>query len=123
LQRIRKISRVVVPAFLAVVILYLVNATVNQHFHTLSSGMVIEHAHPFKKPNTGSPFQEHQHTSSELLFLGQVSMSFFWLCLFTFFLIRLFCLYRVKNSRPVLTFQNPDLYFVKNYHAPPVSFY
>jgi hypothetical protein len=122
LQRLRKISQVIVPVFLVVVFCYLANSTVNQHFHKLSSGMVIEHAHPFKKENTGSPFQQHHHTSSELLILGQISISFFWIYLFFNFLFGLFCVYRTIIAPLLITFKNPDLYFLKNYHAPPLNF-
>jgi hypothetical protein len=119
LSYLRKIARVIIPIFLVVVICYLTNATINQHFHKLSSGLIVIHAHPFEKGNTGKPFQEHHHTSSELILLGQISTTIFWVYLFLIFFATLFFVYEIKDYPLFIIFKNPDLYFLKNYHAPP----
>jgi hypothetical protein len=83
--------------------------------------MVIKHSHPFDNKNTGDPFQDHNHTSAELVFLDQMSNTFFWIYLYIILLIYLFVGYKIKNRFQTISFCNPDLYFLKNYRAPPFS--
>ena len=120
---LRKISRILIPLFLVVVVCFLTNATINQHYHKLSSGLVIKHAHPFNKESTGQPFQEHRHSSSELILLDQASHIFFRIYLFLIFFITLFATHEIINSRVVLSYGNRDFYFLNNYHAPPETSY
>jgi hypothetical protein len=119
----RKISRIIIPIFLVIVVCYLTNSTINQHLHKLSSGLVVQHSHPFDKGNTGTPFQKHHHTSSELLLLDKISSTVFWIYLFILFFIPLLLADKITNSPLVITFKNPDLYFLRNYHAPPENSY
>lgn len=64
---------IVLAVIPAVMMLYY-NQKANWHFHILSNGMVVEHAHPFKKHHTpGTPFQSHHHTDLELSILAQLS--------------------------------------------------
>jgi len=119
LLHLRKIARIIIPVFLVVVICFLTNTTINQHFHKLSSGFIVKHSHPFDRGNTGKPFQEHHHSSSELIFLDKMSNTVFWIYLFILFLISLLLVNKIANSPLVITFKKPDLYFLKNYHAPP----
>jgi hypothetical protein len=120
---LRKISKTIVPFFLLVVLCSLVNATVNQHFHRLSTGIVIKHAHPFDRGQEGAPFQEHHHTSSELLILDQISNPVLLLGLFFLSMIFLLPARRIRNATYNVSFVNPDLFFLKNYHAPPLTSY
>jgi len=120
---LRKIARIIIPIFLVIVICFLTNTTINQHFHKCSSGLVIKHAHPFDKGNTGKPTQEHNHTSSELFLLEQISNTVFWIYLFFIFLALLLFIDEIINFAPVITFKNSDLYFLRNYHAPPDNSY
>jgi len=69
LLQIRKTALTIIPVFLLVVIFSLTNATINQHLHKLTSGIIIKHAHPFDRENTGRPFQEHRHTTDEYIIL------------------------------------------------------
>jgi len=119
LSHLRKTARVIIPVFLVVVICFLTNTTINRHFHKLSSGFVITHAHPLEKGNYGKPFQDHNHTSSELIILEHISNSVFWIYLFIMFLAPLLFIYAILNFPLFITFKNPDLYFIKNYRAPP----
>jgi hypothetical protein len=120
---LRKISKIVIPFFLLVVLCSLVNATVNQHFHRLSTGIVVKHAHPFDRGEEGTPFQEHHHTSSELLILDQISNPALLLGLLFVSLILLIQAKKIRNAADNVTFVNPDLFFLKNYHAPPLTSY
>lgn len=123
LSYIRKMARIIIPVFLIVVICFLTNATINQHFHKLSSGLVVKHAHPFDRENTGSPFQEHHHSSSELLLLEFMSTTVFWIYLVIILIAPLLFVHEIQNSRLAVIFNNPDLYFLRNYHAPPEPSY
>jgi len=120
---LRKISGTVIPIFLLVVLCSLANATANQHFHRLSTGITVKHAHPFDRGQEGTPFQEHHHTSSELLILDQISNPALLLGLFFIFLTLLIPVRKTKNSTDNVSFVNPDLFFLKNYHAPPLTSY
>lgn len=120
---LRKITRIIMPVLILVVICFLTNATINQHMHKLSSGIIIKHSHPFNNNNAGNPFQEHNHTSAELVFLDQMSNTFFWIYLFILLLNCLFVGYKINIRYYGITFCNPDLYFLKNYRAPPCQIY
>lgn len=56
-------------------ILYLYyNRSANWHFHILSDGRVVEHAHPFQNNQIpGTPFQEHHHSDLAFSILAQLS--------------------------------------------------
>lgn len=123
LSHIRKMARIIIPVFLIVVIFFLTNETINQHFHKLSSGQVVKHAHPFERDSTGNPFQEHHHSSSELLLLEFMSGTVFWIYLAIILIAPLFFAHEIQNSRFAVIFRNPDLYFLRNYHAPPEPSY
>jgi hypothetical protein len=50
------------------------NNAVNRHYHQLPNGIVVEHAHPYNKTDSGtnSPFQNHRHNDLEYLILDLV---------------------------------------------------
>lgn len=125
LSHLNKIARIIIPAFLLVVMCFITNATINQHFHKLSTGIVVNHAHPFDKSSskTGTPFQEHHHDSSELVLLELISVSPFRLYLLIILLISLPVVYRAITIRIPILYKAPELYFLKNYHAPPSPSY
>jgi hypothetical protein len=61
------------------------NELSNWHYHTLSNGLLVKHAHPYdksEKPN--SPIGGHQHSNFEILMLAQLSV--IPMVLLTFFL-------------------------------------
>jgi hypothetical protein len=100
------------PVFMLVIMIYLANATVNQHFHQLDSGMMIKHAHPFENKKPDNPFEKHHHTSSELVLLDQISSNAFWIYLYILLVssvfLYLFSLHnqgyvRFQASRPLLS--------------------
>ena len=119
----KKTARIIIPVFLIIVFSFLTNNIVNQHFHKLSSGQIVKHAHPYNEENSGTPFQKHHHSSSELLFLEQMSNTVFWVCLFFAFMAMLFITAEIQNTPLVIAFKLPDLFFLKNYHAPPETSY
>lgn len=119
LTLLRHISRIIIPVFLLVVILYLANATVNQHIHKLDSGVMVKHAHPLEKPAPGNPYKGHHHTSLELILLYQISANAFWIYLSIILVVPLLFAFSDITARVISVFRSPDLYFLQNYHAPP----
>jgi len=121
LLQIRKTALTIIPVFLLVVIFSLTNATINQHLHKLTSGIIIKHAHPFDRENTGRPFQEHRHTTDEYIILEQISNIVFWIYLFILLLPLSLFIRKAPDFHLVVIFKNPNLFFLRNYHAPPES--
>lgn len=119
LSLLRNIARVIIPVFLLCILLYLANATVNQHIHTLDSGMMVNHAHPLEKQNPAKPYEGHHHTSSELILLNQISVTAFWIYLSILLVFPLLFTFSEIIIREISLFRNSDLYFLRNYHAPP----
>lgn len=116
---LRKIAHLIVPVIILTVTCFIANSNLNQHYHKLSSGFVVKHAHPYQKENSDIPFQSHAHSSFEFFLLDQISIS-----LFVSFSIILSCmlfhrLIKRINSPITVIHKQTDLYFLKNYHAPP----
>jgi hypothetical protein len=103
--------------------MFLTNITINQHFHKLSSGQIIKHAHPYDKGKESTPFQEHQHTSAELFLLEYLTSSPVCLMMFLLFLVPIFTLIERKTSLFSVTFISHLLSSLRNYRAPPATSY
>ena len=73
--QIRKIAKISNLLMIPVIMLLFFNASNNKHSHILADGQIINHAHPFKSDNSTTPFQNHKHTSFELIFLSFLSNS------------------------------------------------
>lgn len=54
-----------------------INNSVNWHYHQLPNGIIVEHAHPYKKAasTSGTPFEKHSHSELEFLILDLVFYS------------------------------------------------
>lgn len=54
-----------------------INNSVNWHYHLLPNGIIVEHAHPYKKaaPDSGTPFEKHGHSELEFLILDLIYYS------------------------------------------------
>lgn len=120
---VRKISRFIIPVLLVVVFCFVSNATLNQHYHKLSSGLVVKHAHPFDKGDIGNPFQEHQHSTSEFYLLEQISNIVFWIYLFIFLIASCLLTGEIIIFPLLITHKKRDIYFLKHYRAPPCTSY
>ncbi len=65
----------VIIALPAVMFLYF-NQSANWHYHITKDGFIIEHAHPFSNNMIpGTPFQDHEHSDTEYLFLAEMMQS------------------------------------------------
>jgi hypothetical protein len=69
----RKIGRFIILLSLPAVMFLFHNQLANWHYHLLDNGMVVEHSHPYSKPKSGSPFQQHSHSDLEYTILAQLS--------------------------------------------------
>jgi hypothetical protein len=49
-----------------------------------------------------------------------MSNAFFWISLFILVIIPLLQLIEIKKASSFIVFKNPDRYFLRNYHAPPL---
>lgn len=54
-----------------------INNSVNWHYHLLPNGIIVEHAHPYKKAasTSGTPFEKHGHSELEFLILDLIYYS------------------------------------------------
>lgn len=118
----RKIGRILVPVMMVVVIGFIANSTLNQHYHRLSCGVLVKHSHPFEHGKNSSPFQEHQHTTSEFLLFEHITNIGSWIGLVFFLLLILFFTGQ-RVILPIPVSQKKSGYnFIGNYRAPPLSF-
>lgn len=74
-MRLRQIfSQLLLIMSLPAILALQYNQVANWHYHVLSNGMVVEHAHPFQnKQQKGTPFQQHQHSDAEIALLTVLS--------------------------------------------------
>ncbi len=65
----------VIIALPAIMFLYF-NQSANWHYHITEDGFIVEHAHPFANNMIpGTPFQDHEHSDAEYLFLAEMMQS------------------------------------------------
>lgn len=120
---LRKIARFIVPLVMLAMASFVVNSNLNQHYHKLDSGSIVKHAHPYNKENAGIPFQSHHHSTFEFFLLDTISIALFTVVSFIL-ILTLFPLTLVKTHPPIAEiYKQTDLYFLKNYHAPPLTSY
>lgn len=76
---------------LPLILLLYFNRMANWHYHQLSNGIVIEHAHPYPKTSDSRsyPFADHHHTDSEYYYLDVLFRTVFVLVLTAFALLLL----------------------------------
>ena len=117
----RKIAHLVVPVLMVIVIGFVANATLNQHYHILSSGVLITHSHPFEKDNTGKPFQEHHHTTSEFFLLEQMTNFAIWISLLAVLLASCLLTRKKVIFPELINHFKSDNYLPVNYRAPPIT--
>lgn len=71
---ISKVKKIILLLSLPLVLWLFYNQVANWHFHVTQTGIVVEHAHPYRNnPVTGTPFQRHHHTDAELSFYTLLS--------------------------------------------------
>ncbi len=69
-RKIKSLLLLLIPA----IVLLQVNSAINGHYHSLSDGMIIYHAHPYTPINNNNfPFQKHKHSKTEYALLQIIS--------------------------------------------------
>ncbi|MFA8451339.1 MAG: hypothetical protein ACEPOW_11660 [Bacteroidales bacterium] len=72
-----QIKKIVSSILLPIMLLLSWNTVSNWHYHILSSGEIVKHAHPFKKSsNNSNPIKSHTHSQCEFCNLNHLSHSF-----------------------------------------------
>lgn len=70
----RSIAKVGLVVLIPVLLMLFYNQLANWHYHVLTNGMVVKHAHPYDKPDqTENPANNHKHSDSEFFFFYQFS--------------------------------------------------
>ncbi len=74
MHSLRKTKRLIILFTLPLVLWLFFNQVAYWHYHVMDNGIVIEHAHPFQNnTQSGTPYQQHQHTDFEYTLLAQAS--------------------------------------------------
>lgn len=97
------------------------NAVYNRHFHELSSGIIISHAHPYDKTqDCSSPYASHSHTEDEFLLYDIISDTILFILLGGFLAVLLYELFFKKIcynlAEEIIDTSHP---FILKYRGPP----
>ena len=69
-------NKILVTIALPAVMFLYFNQSANWHYHVTEDGLIVEHAHPFSNSMIpGTPFQDHEHSDAEYLFLAEMMHS------------------------------------------------
>lgn len=122
---LNKIARLIIPFFQVLVILFIINTSIHEHYHKLSTGLIVKHSHPYdnSKEDNSCPIKKHHHSESELFLLEQIFNTVFWINLFILSLILLYNETGTIAFPLIIPYKKNDLYFLRNYHAPPDTSY
>jgi hypothetical protein len=103
----------IIVALPAIMFFYF-NQTANWHYHISNNGLLVEHAHPFTNMMIpGTPFQDHDHSDAEYLFLAELMQSLGFVLVV---LLLLGLLLKPKRSSSIL----PAPLFLSNEEIQPV---
>lgn len=101
------------------------NAVYYRHFHQLSTGITISHAHPYDKSENcaSNPFASHNHTEDEFIIYDVISNTILLIVISSFIALSLFEIllkqYRFKLQE---NFNNSYPYLINDYRGPPNRF-
>ncbi len=69
-------NKILVTIALPALMFLYFNQSANWHYHITEDGFIVEHAHPFSNSIIpGTPFQDHEHSDAEYLFLAEMMHS------------------------------------------------
>lgn len=121
MQKIRQIRAIVAIGLLPVILGLFFNAATNQHIHRLPDGQLIQHAHPFKSEESGSPVQKHHHSQNELFWLALIAKVLSLLILLTSLVLALLHQARKKHVRPPAPCLLHPYHLTQKGRAPPLK--
>lgn len=64
--------RLIAISLIVVMGIHSFNSFFNTHSHRLEDGTIVVHAHPYERSSDSSPFENHHHTATELVFLASL---------------------------------------------------
>ena len=70
---LKNISKLLIVAYIPLVLMLFINSTVNKHQHILANGQIVIHAHPYKLLQSETSGQNHNHSKEELAFFALIS--------------------------------------------------
>ena len=121
LTNFRKIKNLIIAFLIPAIIAISFNAVINKHYHITAQGTVIEHAHPFTKTNSHTPFEKHKHTNAQFGLLALLSNTI----LFTVILLAvIFGLFSLQKEKHIIsnTSKKKVLFLKKQQSRAPPSF-
>lgn len=96
------------------------NQAFNGHYHKLSNGEIIYHAHPFQHQNNNkSPFENHRHSESEYIILALLSNPLVLLGTFLVIINPLTILLKIDGYKPNRLFSSYNYQYSNVYRGPP----
>ncbi len=114
----KKQKLVVIGILLPALLILMGNSIVNLHTHYLDNGVVVSHAHPYKKlPDN----KQHSHSNKEFFFLQQLTAFFF--CLSTTMAVIILATKKISTiSRLKILKYREILCHLRPNRAPPAHF-
>lgn len=109
---------------LAAVITLFFNNSINWHFHKLSNGCLVVHAHPYQKTTTNGdqPASDHHHKTTTLLFFQQITNIFFLALLLSGLILSIILPFRKLDGIPYHRKVSPMVYSHISARGPPLAF-
>ncbi len=109
---------------LAAVITLFFNNSINWHFHKLSNGCLVVHAHPYQKAatNGGQPASDHHHKTPALLFFQQITNIFFLALVLSGLLLSIILPFRRLDGIPYHRQVSQKVYTHISARGPPLAF-
>ncbi len=96
------------------------NQAFNGHYHKLSNGEIVYHAHPFQHQNNNeSPFENHRHSESEYIILTLLSNPFVLLGAFLVLISPLTIHLKIIGYKPNRLFSSYKYQYSNVFRGPP----
>lgn len=109
----------IIPLLLVLPMLWLFhNRMANWHFHELSNGIIIEHAHPYEK-SPGTSSENHQHSAFEFLLLDLLFKAVYFILVLASFYQFFFRKFKALEKILIQAFVSLKHHGIASLRAPP----
>jgi len=96
------------------------NQAFNGHYHKLSNGEIIYHAHPYQHQNNNkSPFENHRHSKPKYIILALLSSPFVLFGAFLVLISPLTIPFKIIGYKPNRLFSSYKYHYPNVYRGPP----
>ena len=120
---VRKYKLVFLTVLLPAIFCLYFNQAFNGHYHKLSNGEIVYHAHPFQhQSNNKSPFENHRHSESGYAILALLSNPFVLLSVFLVLISPLTIPLKIIGYKPNRLFSSYNYQYSNVYRGPPVFY-